>query len=303
MTQHAFNLFLEEVEKQNINLYGINIYQHDAVIAKHYLQPDEPRNIYSASKGFAATAIGILIDEGLLSLDDRPVDFFPEHLPNNLNSGYKNLTLSHLLTMSSGHGRGLLQHDERSSISEKDWIRFIFSQPLASNPGDKFMYSSASTYLAGCMAEKVVGAKLIDFVYQRIFRVLDIPYPVWEECPMGHTFAGSRLELKLSDMLKLGVLYLHGGQYNGAHVVSKHWIDTATSYKISTQNQSNTDEKFGYGYQFWMCRYPGIYLAYGLYGQFVIVFAEREAVIATSANEENSQKLLDVIWEFLLPSL
>ena len=197
MIDQALNLFLEQVSKQKINLYGINVWQHGSVTAQHYLAPEEPRNIYSASKSFAATAIGILIDEGKLSFDDRPVDFFPEHLPERLSQGYEKLNLRHLLTMSSGHARAFLHEDERSNLTETDWIRFVLSQPLVSMPGERFVYNNGCTYLAGCMAEKAVGVKLIDFVYERIFRPMNIAYPIWEECPMGHTLAASRLWLKL----------------------------------------------------------------------------------------------------------
>jgi CubicO group peptidase (beta-lactamase class C family) len=298
----GLSAFLEEIARRKINLFGINIYQHGAMVAQHYLAPDEPRNIYSASKSFAVTAIGILIDEGRLHMEDRPVDFFPEHLPDRLSAGYKKLNLHHLLTMSSGHSRGLLQEDERSNLTETDWIRFVFSQPLVSKPGERFMYSNGSSYLAGCMAEKVSGSKLIDFVYERMFKAMNIPYPVWDECPMGHTFTASRLRLKLSDMIKLGALYLNSGQYQSTQIVSKHWVNTATTRKIASVG-SGEDERHGYGYQFWMCRYPDIYLAYGRKGQYIIVLPQKDAVIATSADEERSQSLLNIIWDKILPNL
>lgn len=302
MMDQALNLFLEQVSKQKVNLNGINIWQHGAVVAQHYLAPDEPRNIYSASKSFAATAIGILIDEGRLHLDDRPVDFFPEHLPEHLEPGYEKLNLHHLLTMSSGHDRALLHEDERSSLTETDYIRFVFSQPLVSMPGERFVYSNGSTYLAGRMAEKAAGVKLIDFAYERMFGPMNIAYPVWEECPMGHTLAASRLRLKLSDMMKLGVLYLNSGVYRGKRIISKQWVDAASTFKIASMG-SGEDERYGYGYQFWLCRHPGIYMAYGRRGQYVIVIPHKDAVIATSADEDDAQNVLDIIWNTILPSL
>lgn len=302
MINQGLGQFLTEIARQNINLNGISIYQHGEIIAEQYLASDVPRNIFSASKSFAATAIGILIDEGRLSLADRPVDFFPEHLPGHLSPGYEELNLYHLLTMTSGHARALLKSDERGNIPDPDWIRYVFSQPLVSRPGERFVYSNGSTYLAGCMAEKATGVKLADFAYDRIFKKMDIPYPVWGECPMGHTFAAVMLELRLSDLIKLGLLYLNGGEYLGKRIVSERWVKEATTFKIASKG-SGTDENYGYGYQFWLCRYPGVYLAFGRDGQYVIVIPQKDAVIATSADQPNSQRLLDIIWETVLPLL
>lgn len=301
--RHKINDFLHEVQNEDINLNGVIVYRDGDVDAR-YLKPDEPRNIYSVSKSFLSTAIGILLDDGQLHLDDRPVDFFPEYLPENPADGYDQLTLYHLLTMSSGHGRPLLHEDERNTIQEKDWIRFVLSQPLVSKPGEVFKYSNGSAYLAGCMAEKATGMKLKDFLMDRMFSYMDIAEPEWDECPMGHTFGASRLHLKLSDMLKLGILYLNKGCYAGKRIVSEKWVDMATGYKIASCPVSafgtGEDERYGYGFMFWLTRYPGIYRAYGRLGQFVIVVPEQNTVIATSSFEPNEQKILNAVWKTLL---
>lgn len=299
--------FLKKIDTEKIKLHGICIFQHNELLAEYHYTPDIPRNIYSVSKSFLATAIGLLVEEGLLSLSDRPIDFFPQNIPNRLHPWVEKLNLQHLLTMTSGHSRPLLHEDERNTIKESDWIRFVFSQPLINMPGEKFLYSNGCAYLAGCMAEKVTGVKLIDFLYQRIFIPMNIPYPEWDECPMGHTFAASRLRLKLSDMIKLGLLYLNHGNYLDKQILPSNWVDAATSFKIASRQISafgnGNDENYGYGYQFWLCRYPGTYRAFGRLGQFVIVIPGKDAVIATSAQEKNEQSILDIVWNTILPEL
>ena len=299
--------FLKRVDAEGIRLHGVCVFQHNEEADTHAYSPDMPRNIYSVSKSFLSTAIGILLEDGALKLTDRPVDFFPENLPAKIHPWYEKLELRHLLTMTSGHPRALLHERERGTLQEADWIRFVFSQRLVSMPGESFMYSNGSSYLAGCMAEKAAGMKLKDFLYEKAFAPMHIPYPEWEECPMGHTFAASRLKLKLADMIKLGVLYLHRGNYQGVQIVSGDWVDTATSFQAASRQISafgtGEDENFGYGYQFWLCRYPGIYRAFGRLGQFVIVVPEKDAVIATSAQEKNEQAILDAVWDTILPAL
>jgi len=305
--KQILNAFIEHAEQNKIGIYGISVYKSGSILAEHYFAPDIPRSIYSVSKGFMATAVGRLLDDGRLRLADRPIDFFPHHLPDKIHPGYDKLTLEHLLTMSSGHGRALLHEDERRKTKETDWIRYILSQPLVSQPGERFMYSNSSAYLAGCMAEKAAGVKLIDYLYESVFAPLQISYPAWDECPMGHTFAASTLQLRLSDMIKLGILYLNGGRYEGKQIVPKKWIDAATDFKIASRRVSikgtGEDERFGYGYQFWLCRFPGVYRAFGRLGQFVIVLPEHDAVIATSAHEQNEQSILDAIWGTVLERL
>lgn len=299
--------FITVINQKGIRLHGVYVIQHGKLVAERYLTPDIARNIYSVSKSFMSTAVGILLDEGLLKMTDKPVDYFPRSLPDNLDDRYLQLTLQNLLTMTSGHARPILHEDERYSIKERDWIRFIFSQPLVSAPGEQFMYSNSSAYLAGCMAEKAAGIKLNDFLYERCLKYMGIPYPEWEECPMEHTFAASRLYLRLSDMAKLGVLYLNGGNYEGRRILSQEWVKSATSFKTASKRVSTygtgEDENYGYGYQFWMCRYPGIFRAFGRRGQFVIVVPDKDAVIATSADENDEQSILNAVWENILPKL
>ncbi len=103
-------------------------------------------------------------------------------------------------------------------------------------------------------------------------------------------------------MMKLGVLYLQGGRYQGKQIVSERWVKEATTFKIASDG-ADADQRYGYGYQFWLCRHPGVYLAYGRKGQYVIVIPQKDAVIATSADEEDSQKLLNIIWDTIYTDL
>ncbi len=299
--------FAEGIRRRGLSVDGIQVIQDGETVGRLLFSEDVPHCVYSAGKGFISTAAGIALDEGLLSLGDRPAEMFGEHLPDRLADGYERITLKHLLTMSSGHDRALLMEKERLQLTETDWIRYFFEQPLVYEPGSKFVYSNASSYLASCMVEKVTGSKLQDFVYERIFKPLDIPWCRWLDCPMGHTFSPTGLYMRLGDLIKLGVLYLGGGEYRGSRVVSGDYVEAATKKQIESSQicpvGEGEDELYGYGYQFWMCRYPGIYRAYGRLGQFVIVVPDRNAVIATLADEPDVQGILDTVWETVLPQL
>jgi len=299
--------FADALRKRGLTADGIQVMQNGETVGRCLFSEDAPRCVYSAAKGFLATAVGIAVDEGLLSPDDRPAEVFGEHLPDRLADGYERITLEHLLTMSSGHDCALLMEKERLTLAEKDWIRYFFDQPLPYEPGSRFVYSNASSYLAGCMVEKAVGDTLLEFVYERIFKPMDIPRCRWLACPLGHTFAPTGLFMRLGDLIKLGALYLGGGVYRGTRIVSGEWVATATRKYIESSPISPVggceDERYGYGYQFWMCRYPGAYRAFGRLGQHVIVLPGHNAVVATMAGEPDALGILDAVWEKVLPQL
>lgn len=299
--------FSNYVAKHDLNMLGIQVIQNDQTVLKQMYQEDIPYSIFSAAKSVMTTLVGIAIDEGQLSLEDKPVDVFENHLPGNLQDGFNDLTLRNLLTMASGHGRAYLMEKERLELSETDFIKYFFSQPLEYAPGEKFVYSNASAYIAGCMVENAVGAKLNDYAYEKLFRPMGIGRCEWLSCPMGHTFAPTRLYMHLSDIIKLGELYLGKGIYEGERLVSQSWVEQASTKKIDSAkispSPSGEDELCGYGYQFWMTRFDGVYRAYGRRGQFIIVIPERNAVVATLADEPNVQGILDGIWETILPQL
>jgi CubicO group peptidase (beta-lactamase class C family) len=200
--------FIARVEALKLDVDAVMVYQGGELVDAHRWSPDVPTDIYSHTKGFTSSAIGIAISEGLLSLEDRLVDHFPDHLPAHPAPLLGEIRLRHLLTMSSGFNAALLMLDQRRGPgAPDDYVRYMLAQPVPVQPGAAFHYSSADSYLAGCMLENRAGMTLRDYVYARILQPLDIPYPEWEHCPHGHTFGGGGMSLRTADMAKLGQLY------------------------------------------------------------------------------------------------
>ena len=301
------DLFINSLQRRRLSVYGIRIIRDGKTVGSAQWAEDIPHSVFSAAKGYLVTAVGIALNDGLLTLKDRPAEYFGGHLPDQLADGYERITLEHLLVMASGHDRALLMKKDREVITGKDWIRYFFEQPLPYEPGTRFAYSNASSYIIGCMVQKAVGATLQDYVYEKIFSPMDIPYCEWMKCPLGYTFAPSGLYMCLDDLSKLGELYLGGGEFRGRRIVSADWVEKATQNHIPSNRISSRgtgeDEFHGYGYQFWMCRYPGVYRAFGSGGQFVIVVPDKNAIVATMGDEPDAQGILDAIWENVLPQL
>ena len=290
----ALETFVRRVESEDLKIEGILVYREGTEIFSHRWAPDRERNIYSNTKSFAATAIGIAMDEGVLSLEDHLVDVFPDKVPAGGNPGLEKITLRDLLTMSSGFEQRLLfVEGRRNGEGFPDYVAYMMSQPVVREPGERFFYSTGDSCLFARMLEEKTGKNLAQYMYEKVFRPMNIPYPMWECCPQGHPLGGSGLCLRLKDMAKLGQLYLDGGKWKGRQIVSTAWVREAVRKQIENPvlDKEGKEQKLpwhghGYGYQFWLSEYPGSYRADGAYGQITMVLPEQQTVIAVQCPEE-----------------
>lgn len=283
--EKLLNNFIHRIDAEALPIEGIAVMADGKLVAEYRWTQDIDRNIYSHTKSFMSTAVGIAVSEGKLSLDDRLVDCFPENVPENAPELLGEIRLRNLLTMSSGFDRALLMGAERrAGVGAPDYIKYMLSQPVLATPGDHFLYSTADSILAGRMLEVKIGKLMAEFLYERIFKPMDIGYPMWEHCPQGHAIGGGGMMLKLKDMMKLGQLYLDGGKWNGVELVDPAWIAQATTKQIDTPESGNVWH-CGYGYQFWMSPYPDAYRADGAHGQITTVLPKAGMVVSIQCPE------------------
>ena len=279
--------FIEALEKNNPGCEAVALWQDGVLTLERRFTPDKPRCIYSHTKSFTAAAVGMAIDEGKLSLDDRLADRFPEYRDVITDGRMKTVTLRHLLTMSSGIGEGLLMMPHRAEGEGcPDYLAYFLSRPLKYTPGTRFCYSNADTHMAGWMVARAVGETLQGYLYRKLFVKLGIGYPGWEADPLGNAFGASGMYLSIRDMGKLGLLFLNDGVWNGERLLSSDWVREATRTQIPTGEP--TPWTSGYGYQFWIIEdLPGAYRADGAYGQLSVVLPEKHAVLSVQCGEEN----------------
>ena len=286
--------FVTAIEKQKLACEGIVVLQHGEKTAEHRWIPEAPRNCRSASKSFTSIAIGMALDRGKLSLDSRVADAFPELAGSGKSSRGRRLaalTLGHLLTMSRGHKK----------FSRPATVAEALAQPLAFQPGSRFVYDNGSTFLASAMFTRAMGITARDFLLDALFRPLGMGDPPWPESADGHTNGATGLALTTSNLARFGQFLLQRGEWEGKQLVSPGWIDFASRPQINTRSR-RPDNNLGYGCGFWPCRH-GAYRADGIGGQFVIVLPRHDAVIAVNANEPNSPAILNAVWDEILPLL
>jgi hypothetical protein len=260
--------------------------------------PETPHLLWSLSKSFTSTAIGLAQDEGLLSIDDLVISFFPEDIPEELSSNLKAMRISDLLRMNTGQA---VEPGFRNMQSD-NWVEAFLAHKVDYKPGTHFKYNSMATYMCSAILQKVTGMTMVDYLTRRLFEPLGIQKPTWETDPKGINVGGWGLSVRTEDISKLGQLYLQKGKWEGKQLLSEAWVEAATSNQTSNGSNPESDWDQGYGYQFWQCRYNA-YRGDGAFGQYCLVMPEQDAVIAITAGSDNLQGILDVVWEYLLPAM
>jgi CubicO group peptidase (beta-lactamase class C family) len=298
--------FLDKVDASEHELHSLMILRRGKVIAEGWWYPYGPQlkhTMYSVSKTFTATGIGFAVSEGLISVEDKVIQFFPKSLPEKVSDNLKKLKIKHLLTMSVGHARDYTF----SIVKTDDWAKAFFAVPIVHQPGEQFVYNTIATYMLSAIVQKVSGQPLLEYLEPRLFAPLGIQGVDWETSPQGINTGGYGLRVKTEDMAKLGQLFLQNGYWNGEQILPESWIKEARSLKILQNPDASKDEKAksdwlqGYGYQMWRSRHDS-YRADGAFGQYILILPKQEAVIVITSETSNLQDLLSEVWNHLLPA-
>lgn len=295
--------FLNSIELEKLELHSFMLLRHGQVVSEGWWQPyssERPHMLFSLSKSFTSTAIGFAVEEGLLSVEDNVISFFPEDAPEKTSKNLSDMKVKHLLSMSTGHA----EDASRRTFESKDgnWVRGFLQIEVDYEPGTHFVYNTAATYILSAIIQKLTGITLLDYLKPRLFDPLGIENPTWESCPRGINTGGFGLSIKTEDVAKFGQLYLQKGIWNDKQIISSSWIEEATTSHVSNGDNPLSDWNQGYGYQFWRCR-NNAYRGDGAFGQYCIVIPEQDAVIAITSGLGNMQAVLNLIWEQLLPAL
>jgi len=303
MQKGFLDQYVNFINEKQINMFGIIVQQHGKIVDEHRWVEDVPHPLFSLSKSFTSVAVGMAIEEGRFTLDDKVIGFFPDLLPDVVSDNLAAMTVRDLLIMASGHEEPVLMGSQRDKITEKDWAKAFLAVPPVRKPGQVFVYDSGCTYMLSRIIHKTTGIDLFDYLMPRLFEPLGIENPVWDRCPMGFSLGGSGLNLRTSQILPFGQMLLQNGVWEGRKIVSEEWIREATQFKIATDNCGFFyDKALGYGYQFWVGR-EGSYRASGAHGQGCFVIPHKDAVIAYNSKTGDMQSLLEGLWDIVIPKL
>ncbi|MDR9855109.1 serine hydrolase [Paenibacillus sp. VCA1] len=292
--------FLDALQERGLEAHGFMLLRHGHVAVEGWWDPyapELPHMLFSLSKSFTSTAIGMAVHEGLLTLDDPVVSYFPEDLPSEVSENLAAMKIRHLLMMGTGHDKDTT--DALHDAEDGNWAKAFLALPVPHEPGTHFLYNTGATYMLSAILQKASGQRLLDYLQSRLFEPLGILGPTWETCPRGIHTGGYGLSVTTEDIAKFGQLYLQKGVWHGKRLIQEDWIEEATGKQISNGDGGDSDWAQGYGYQFWRCRH-GVYRGDGAFGQFCIVLPEQDAVVAITAGTGDLQGVLNCVWEHLL---
>ena len=295
ISSNLFAALLRELDaSKDTEMHHFMALRHGKVICECNFAP-YPKGMWhithSMCKSITGMAIGMLIEEEKLKLDENIYDIFPDHI-NAFSKIFRPvITVENLLTMTSG-----ITFNESGIVSGNDWLGSFLNASVNGKPGTEFQYNSLNTYVLSAIVTKRTGETLTEYLTPRLFGPLGITKYYWETCPKGITKGGWGLFLCAEDMAKLGQLYLQRGKWNGQQLVSEYWIEISTARHLKTQNGT-----YGYGYQLWMEQRPGSFEYNGMLGQNVIIYPDMDMVLVTNAgNKEMFQDciMLNIIRKY-----
>lgn len=294
--------FIEAAEREHPNdLHSFVLLRHGQTIAKGWWNPydqESRHTLYSLSKSFASTAIGLAQAEGLLNINDPVISFFPEETPANPSENLKAMRIRDLLKMNSGHN---LEPSAATVQNTESWVKGFLSAEVQHKPGTHFVYNSMATFMLSAIIQKVTKQTLSEYLTPRIFQPLGIENPKWEKNQQGIDYGGWGLNIRTEDIARFGQLYLQKGKWEGKQLIPEAWVEEATSFQTSNGSNPESDWEQGYGYQFWMCRHD-LYRGDGAFGQFCIVFPKQEAVLAITSGTKDMGAIMNLAWKYLLPA-
>jgi CubicO group peptidase (beta-lactamase class C family) len=298
----AVDAFVDAVAQTDAGVHGLMVVRHGVVAAERSwapYRPELPHMMFSISKSFTSTAIGMAQDAGLLSVDEPVLAFFPGQATARVRRAASGVRLRDLLTMTSGHETDTFP--VMRALPDEDWVRLFFEVPFVHPPGTRFLYNTGATYVLGAALAARTGESLVHFLTPRLFEPLGIRPPAWATSPSGLALAGTGMRLTIEDIAKLGLLYLRRGRWGEHRLLSEQWIDAATSAQVPNRSGA-PDWAQGYGFQFWRSRHES-YRADGAFGQFSFVLPREDTVIAITAGLKENWRIPDLVWDHLLPGI
>ena len=268
------NDITEFIKKQPFNVIRISEVHNGGEIETVEFNPSNPcQNTYSIAKFFTMTAIGILFDRGLVSLEEKICDIFREELPASIDSRWEKTTVEMALIHRLGFPAQFLDIDV-TNCSEfgEDFLKHCFTVPLAYTPGEGEIYTDGSYYILSRIVSKKTGMHLDDFLWKELFWKMNFREAAWSRCPMGYPMGATGLYICSEDMVKMGMVYLDGGLYRGSRIVSEKWVELA---KKNGYALDYDDEK-------------KIFFKGGMCGQKLIIAPSQKRVVALQSYGANS---------------
>lgn len=243
------------IEENDLNLFSYAIITPEGTFEINTKKGNALNNSYSCAKSFAATAVGLLYDEGKIDPDERVLDVLKDEKPVYTHKNWEKVLVRHVLNHKIGIDRGYLDIDVEDifTYGTDDFLSVVFREPVPHEPGTHPQYSDAAYYLVSRLVEARAGEKMDEYLMRKLLYPMRIQEAAFSRCPKNHPIGATGLYIRSSDMAKLGYLYASGGVYEGKRLLSEKWIkmDQECAFAFQKINE-------------------GVYGKGGMYGQMLL---------------------------------
>lgn len=286
--------YVRSLEENGVNLHGFLMMRGKNIVAEAYYQPfhkDYVHRMYSVSKSFTSLAIGYLIDEGKLHLDDHICDYFKDKLENNVHPYIQAIRIKDMLKMATAHQTTTYKR------YDGDWVKSFFVLKPSHIPGTVFSYDTSSSHVLAALVERLSGKSLLDYLREKLLNALEFSKNArWLKDPAGVSQGGTGLLCTMRDLAKVAYVCMNEGVLDGEQLIPKEYLKEATKKQINTNTSQVPDERNGYGYQFWKTRTDG-FAFFGMGGQVALCYPKHDFVYVTTADTQGSQVAMHMIYE------
>jgi len=299
------------------NTHAVVVVRDERLLIEDYFLGDDRetlQDIRSCTKSIASILVGIAIDRGFLEgVDQKLMDFFPDYRRSaDWDPRKDDITLHHMLTMSWGIDAPDFESSQSFTSIERyreNWVDELLSLPVAYDPGSRYVYSSAATCMFAPILERATGMPVEEFAERFLFQPLGIEHYRWTQLPDGYPMVGGAFWIRPDEWVRLGLLYLRDGEWEGSAIVSPEWVRRSTSAQIDVSPE--VDIHYGYYWATDQFRIHGTwYRAFhhtGHGGSILAVVPELDLVFAVKGSAHGNpwhnlrtRAMLDI---YVLPSV
>ena len=285
--------FIDELEENGLNMHSVMVIRHGKIAAEGYWKPfhrDFRHRMYYISKSFVAGAIGLLLDEGRISLSDRVCKYFPEYPEENLHPYTRETTVRDLLIMASPFE--LTYSLWGNARNTRYWVESFFTAAPKKPAGTVFCYDTTASFILDVIAERVTGMKFMDYLYEKILYKVDFSKNVrCIQSPDGYSWGGSGVLCTTLDLAKFAYIFLNGGKVGKEQLISAEFVKEATAKQIDTDvygHGGNIYSTHGYGYQIWRNEENG-FAFNGMGNQHAFCYPDKDLLVVCTADNQGKQ--------------
>lgn len=297
---------IAELQEHRVPMHSLLLARDDRLFFEGYYAPFAPgqlHRMFSVSKSFTSLAIGLLERDGMISLDDPIIKYFPEYTPEHPHPWLAQMTIREMLRMQTCYSSTTYKVDMTSN-----WVESFFTTQPSHPSGSFFLYDTSSSHTMCALVEKLTGKPILSYLKDAVLREIGFSeHSYFVKDPFGTSMGGSGLVAEPMDLLLVGSLLLNGGRTpDGRALLPGAYLSQACALQTATAPGPSPEESCGYGYQFWRIGHNG-FACYGMGGQYLICLPDQRLLCVTTADTQEykgaNQMIFHALYRHILPGL